>query len=57
MEFFVCVPALMILFFISFFVGTTNYCLKKSHGYSWEVRTMSDKVWFVFNLIVLSCFF
>lgn len=57
MEFFVCVPALMILFFISFFVGTTNYCLKKSHGYSWEVRTMSDKVWFVFNLVVLSCFF
>jgi len=58
LELYIAVPGFVILFFISFFGGTINYCLiKKSHGYSWEVRTRTDKVWFVANLIVLSWFF
>lgn len=58
MPFFVCVPALVIVFLISLFVGTVNYLLKDSGSvWSFERPTAFDKAWFVANFVILSFFF
>lgn len=56
MPFFIVVPALMILFFLSCFMNTFILIHKGQSSYSWDRVTNLDKVWFYINVIVFSCF-
>jgi hypothetical protein len=58
MPIWIIVPQICVMFLVSFFFGSFNYLLKDPLS-SWSYKRPStfDKVWFVSNLIVLSCFF
>jgi hypothetical protein len=56
MPFFILVPSLMVLFFVSCFMSTSILFIKVSSPYGGDRVTRLDKVWFYINLIVLMCF-